>query len=233
MILSVLVIGSLAAFLLFTLLARMIQKSAIKVYKSGLQSHEFIADNLMSTENIKGSINFIYEINSDTNQFIERYVISTYNKEKILILKFNNLENDCILRIHLFNKHKAYIGSYLYKETTDKGYSSDIKLPSKCLYVQIEDVDKEANKTTNNFDHRAKRIKKEQISLLQTYAFFSLLLPVAYALIYIVDKEHINTFFNVANAILLVILMVVFTMINFMVISKKYTKKTAKVGEVL
>lgn len=231
MILQVLLIASISLFLLFYILLKFLIRGAVKEFSMDNERQVFIMDELVKTEKLNQRLSRVFRVDDKVSEFIDMYVIHSTKHKKYINLKYKDTQDKMQIKLLMYSKKSKYIGTLIFSEAITSTFSTDIVVPQNCSFIKLSLVD-EIHAEKNNDKHlRGKNNKKDVIALIQTYAFFVILFPIAYLTIFILSKENVEAFFSVENSIFILILMGVLTVINFTITSRLYKKKTIKAGD--
>lgn len=221
------IIGLILAIIFF-LWSKALKKGALKAYKIDYKE-TYIVDEQIEQIELKDSNNAVYSVKDELKEIIDRYIISSYLNNKVLVFKYVKEVIDLTLKISVFDKNFNHIDTYLLKETTTNNHSKKIELSNEATYINVSIVEDNNMDILNNFKYKNKEHKKYQITILQTYTLFSILIPISYLIMVLIDKNFTSNFLTLENTLFTVVFIFIFAFINYKFSKKSYNSRKSKV----
>lgn len=231
MILTVIVITALCLSVIFFLTSRFLIAGAQNKYQLNMMHKPYEPDELFVKENEVDQVNRVFETSGHVHEFIDRYIISLQGKQRILILKYQEAPKEVYIKINLYSKNGIFIDAYVLKEYTDQLHSNEIKLPLNASLINLEILSKEKLDTLELFNQDAKIRSKKKIALAYSLSTLCMMIPLAYGLVFILDRLHLDEILNLSNSLFILSIMILLTIIHYRYLYRKYVVKVYKVGD--
>lgn len=210
---------SLLIFVVFGWIVFKNIKQMMKTFDETFDFRKYKHQELLDEQPLVGNLNKIFENTLNSNEMIDRYILSFEEKKTFLLCHFNQSEErNGLLEVCCYNDRKQLIYVHLVNDLTVFKASNLMELPSGTSFVNMY-LHEDQSKVADYHDIYKKRHKTYHVAAIyESIALLFLLIPLGYFMLVSLSGTNFHIFQNLPTLSIGFGLMIFACLINYLII---------------